>query len=169
MIYVQSGGYFNYRDFKMSTIDINDIAHALGNICRFTGHTKKFYSVAEHSVHCSYLVPKDWELEALLHDAHEAYVGDVNSPLKSLLPDYKEVEDKVENQIVAVFGLKYDQFGAVKRSDMIMLRHEKTHALGCDHEWEITQSYPDVDLELQFWTPEVAKQKFLERFYEINS
>lgn len=79
--------------------DIQDIAHALGNNCRYTGHVKRRYSVAEHSVLVS-LIMEDQNLgnpyEGLMHDAHEAYIGDMASPWKRLLPDYNAHEARVE-------------------------------------------------------------------------
>lgn len=72
-------------------VKTKDIAHALANICRFNGHTRGFYSVAAHSVHVSRLVPPEFALEALLHDAAEAYVGDMVRPLKRGLPAFEEV------------------------------------------------------------------------------
>ncbi|MFI5397630.1 MAG: hypothetical protein ACHQ9S_18995 [Candidatus Binatia bacterium] len=81
------------------TFDIGDIAHALANNCRYTGHTKNRYSVAEHSVLVS-MIMQDQKLgnpyEGLMHDAHEAYICDMASPWKRLLPDYREHEARIE-------------------------------------------------------------------------
>lgn len=65
--------------------DITVIAHALANLCRWTGHTRRFYSVAEHSLRAANLVPAKYRLQALLHDAAEAYIGDISTPLGRLL------------------------------------------------------------------------------------
>lgn len=90
---------------NQENICIEDIAAALSKCCRFTGHTKKFYSVAEHSFFVSLLVPDNLKLAALLHDASEAYLSDIASPVKQLLPEYKILEEKIMSQIASKFKL----------------------------------------------------------------
>src|SRR4051812_23383484 len=86
--------YFNEPTEDM--FDIKDIAHALSMNCRYTGHCSRFYSVAEHSVHVSNLLKgTSLELAGLLHDASEAYITDIASPIKQFLPDYLMMEDKL--------------------------------------------------------------------------
>lgn len=102
-------------------ISIFDIANALSRICRFSGNTPKFYSVAEHSIRVSKLVPDHMALEALLHDATEAYLGDVPAPVKNMLPDYKEVEERFQNAIDIRFGLPALQSPEIKMADYQML------------------------------------------------
>ncbi|EIC2063184.1 5'-deoxynucleotidase, partial [Escherichia coli] len=84
-----SGKHFYYDRINKDDIVINDIAVSLSNICRFAGHLSHFYSVAQHAVLCSQLVPQEFAFEALMHDATEAYCQDIPAPLKRLLPDYK--------------------------------------------------------------------------------
>lgn len=79
--------------------DVHDIAHALANNCRYTGHVRRRYSVAEHCVLVSFIM-EDQKMgnpfEGLMHDAHEAYMGDMASPWKRLLPDYNLHEARIE-------------------------------------------------------------------------
>ncbi len=123
MSYIQtlSGKHFNYLDIQQDDIVIEDIATALSHICRFTGHLPEFYSVGQHSVLTSHLVPQEFALEALLHDADEAYLQDIPSPLKRLLPDYQAIEARVDAAIRQKFGLPTEQHPTVKYADLVML------------------------------------------------
>lgn len=98
-ILTHSGRVFNLADPKPEQVHVPDIAHALSKLCRFTGHTDKFYSVAQHSVLVSMEVPAQYALLALFHDAHEAYTGDMNGPLKSLLAEYTDAYQHIVRPI----------------------------------------------------------------------
>ena len=102
MTYIRTrSGTFDYVTMRVEDIRLDDIAHSLARLCRFNGHCLGFISVAEHSVWCAQeaqrrcldLQTQRW---ALMHDAAEAYVGDVPKPLKDLLPDFRAVEDQVQ-------------------------------------------------------------------------
>lgn len=162
------GTYFDFEDPEASEIVLADIAHALGNICRFNGHTHRFYSVAEHSVHCSYLVPEGDAAAALMHDAVEAYVGDVSRPLKSLLPGYKEIERRVEAAVLARFGVPLPLPASVKRADMMMLRLEQRFAMECSDLWPGLDGVPLPEIALRFWPPETAAQRFTQRAFDLG-
>lgn len=138
--YILVGG--NQRFYFRRPFDfdykIEHIAAALSKICRFSGHTKEFYSVAQHSVMCARLVPTEYALEALLHDASEAFLGDVTSPLKSLLREYKQIEAATQQAIFNAFGVVTDTPAVgglsepVHRADMIALATEKRDLMGDD-------------------------------------
>jgi len=97
--------FFPERPNPMA-LKIEDIAHALANLCRFTGHTKEFYSVAQHSVLVAEACPARLRLAGLLHDASEAYTGDVATPIKHLLGQrFAMIEAAVQEAICTRFGL----------------------------------------------------------------
>jgi uncharacterized protein len=166
-ILLRSGEYFDFETPETSKISITDIANALSHICRFTGQCHTFYSVAEHSVHCSYLVPEEDAFAALMHDAAEAVMGDVSRPLKSLLPDYKRIERRVESAILAKFGLPVQMPASVKTADMQMLAIEQRLCMLNSDAW------PGIDFKgeepkLSFLPPPEAYSAFLARFYEVR-
>lgn len=133
MSYIQTlfGKHFNYLDIQQDDIVIEDIATALSHICRFAGHLPEFYSVGQHSVLTSHLVPQEFALEALLHDAAEAYLQDIPSPLKRLLPDYQVIEARVDAAIRQKFGLPTEQHPTVKYADLVMLASERRSVWPC--------------------------------------
>lgn len=168
-ILTHSGQYFSFETPEKSRIDIETIAHALSNLCRFTGHTTQFYSVAQHSVLASYLVPPEHALVTLLHDAAEAYLGDVAAPLKQLLPDYKAIERRVETAVLAHFGLSADMPACVKRADLIMLATEQRDLLPpIDHEWETLAGVTPLERKLTPLQADAARAWFLARFEELT-
>lgn len=120
-----SGKVVDLSRFSEDDIHIEDIAHALSQIVRFTGHITKPYTVAQHSVLVSTLCPKEHALWGLLHDASEAYLGDVSTPLKSLLPQYREIEGRVQREIAGRFGLCWPMPPEVKEADRAALIAEK--------------------------------------------
>jgi 5'-deoxynucleotidase YfbR-like HD superfamily hydrolase len=126
-ILCKSGTYFDIINPNTEQIMILDIVTALSRICRFGGHCDKFYSVAQHSLHVSYAVPPQYALEGLLHDAAEAYIGDLVAPLKQFLPDYKRIEHNIEAVIAQKFALNTSPacFDAIKEADLRMLLTEK--------------------------------------------
>ena len=142
------------------TPDIETIAHALAHINRFTGHVG-VYSVAQHCVLLSYQAPAHLALDALLHDAPEAYIGDVSAPLKRHLPDYRNLEQFYHDAIDQHFRVD-TRNELVKDGDLRMLVTEaKAFGLPLSH-------FPAVEpfdfLGFIPWQPELAKRRFLERF-----
>ncbi len=127
MSYIQtlSGKKFDYLNSTTDDVEIEDIATALSHICRFSGHLPEFYSVAQHSVLCSQIVPPEFAFEALMHDAAEAYCQDIPAPLKALLPDYRRIEERVEQLIRAKFSIIPDMSALVKYADLVMLATER--------------------------------------------
>ena len=148
-IKLASGRYFDLLAPFIDEESMFDISFALGNVCRFAGHTA-FYSVAEHCVLASLLVEQDYNdpklaLAVLLHDAAEAFVGDVSRPLKMLLPEYAGIERRIQNAVNDHFldGIEYDP-SLVKRYDNILLKAEKKHFFPDDKvEWTGFENVPN--------------------------
>lgn len=168
------GHKFDMFNIDPESLDIRDIAHALSMNCRFTGHINKFYSVAEHSVYCSHLVPKHLALEALMHDASEAYIADVASPIKKHLSNYKELEDTIMLAIAKKFGFNYPLSKEVKEADLTMLSTEAHYLLPShgtkDDVWFWAQR-PAISAGIPpyGYAPDKAKETFLARFKELNA
>lgn len=173
-ILTQGGRYIDFIAVDANVYDIEDIAHALANLGRFTGHTRTFYSVAQHSVLASLIVPAEDALAALLHDAPEAYLGDVAKPLKELLPDYRAIEERLERSLFAQFGVPYPLPASVKRADRIMLATEKrdlmpAHDRACgSDEWALIAGIEPLADRIVPMPPWAAKQLFLARLDELT-
>lgn len=124
-----TGIKFYFLNPTEDMIDIKDIAHSLSMQCRFTGHTDQFLSVAEHCVAVSCIVEKQNELAGLLHDASEAYLSDIASPIKKCFPQYYEMENKVMEVIAKKFGFTWPLEEDVRDADAIQLKTEAKYLL----------------------------------------
>lgn len=165
-----SGKHFDYLNAQTDDVDIEDIATALSNICRFAGHLPEFYSVAQHSVLCSQIVPQEYAFEALIHDAAEAYCQDIPAPLKRLLPDYRRIETLVDDLIRSKFGLPLHQSDLVKYADLTMLATERRDLeLDDGTPWLILEGVPASDLiQVVPLRPGQAYGLFMNRFNELS-
>ncbi|MEY2688424.1 MAG: hypothetical protein RL375_2622 [Pseudomonadota bacterium] len=166
-----SGKSFDFTRPHGGGIDIFTIAHALSQLCRFTGHTRSFYSVAQHSVAVSHLVPAEHALAGLLHDAAEAYIGDVSAPLKMLLPDYKAIERRVEAAVLAHFGIGPDLHPSIKRADLIMLATEQVQLMPVTPDiwsWQDSGDIGPLDEEIVPLDPVMARRAFMNRFAQLT-
>lgn len=165
-----SGKSFHPTKPSVEIIDIGDIAHALSNLCRFAGHTKHFYSVAQHSVIVAAIVKmkggsKRDQLHGLLHDATEAYLTDVPTPVKRLLPDYKTIEEKVYVCIAEKFGLDQALPKIVHMADGIALATEAEALMLNSHRWKLP--HDPEDIEITNLPPIRARRMFLKKFGEL--
>lgn len=167
-ISTHSGLKLHLLNPEAKQISIVDIAVGLSRICRFGGQCERFYSVAEHCVRASEIVPPEEALNALLHDAPEAYLGDVTSPVKALLPDYRALYDRVERVIFNKYGV--EMTAAVKAADLAMLKVERQvlmpQTLG--EYWSVLAGVEVVGSHNRLgWKPETARREFLYRFFEL--
>jgi hypothetical protein len=167
-----SGKFFDILKPEEYEFDIEEIATALSNLCRYTGHVNRFYSVAEHSVLVSRIVPERLALAGLLHDASEAYLGDVSSPLKALLPEYKTIERRVQAAIARAYNLgeSFDH-PAIHEADKRMY-------------WQERQSVADNGVRDNLWhqdrratrreeatgmSPMMARRMFIKRYRSLTT
>lgn len=160
---------FSLEEPRVEDVHIHDIAHALAHLCRFNGHTRTFYSVAEHSVRCSYIVDCDFALDALLHDAAESYIGDVSSPLKLALgPAWSELEERVASVVAEAFGLLWPIPRCVHAADQRMLATEVRDLLGRKLDGFTILAEPLDGTICDPWSPSLAAFNFLNRFLELT-
>ena len=128
-IHTFSGIAFDLLNPQPEMILLEDIIHSLSLINRFNGAARFPYSVAQHSLYVAGLLPDEFKLHGLLHDAPEAYVGDMVSPLKKIMSQYKEVEANISRVVANVFGLSYPAPAEVKKADLAVLSAEREQVL----------------------------------------
>ena len=164
-----SGKKFNLFNPNPDDILIEDIAHSLSNLARFNGHTDKFYSVAQHSVYCSFKAPHRLALAALLHDGAEAYLGDIVSPLKALLDNYGVFENALYALIAEKYlpdSLIFDDYRLMHHVDLRMLATEKFCLMGYDLRWDLIEDIPIYnDINIDPLPPRASEKLFLDCFY----
>jgi uncharacterized protein len=167
-IKVAAGHYVDLVNPDPVTIELKSIAAALSKICRFGGHCPMFYSVAEHCVHAAMLaVSSGYVGDALkaviLHDAAEAYVGDMVKPLKVTMPEYSMAEGRIEAAIEIAFDVDFCKWREViKRFDRAMLKAEKIRMWPEDKEhWAGFGEIENVDVKFGFWEPRRAELEFV--------
>lgn len=172
-IMANSGTKIHFSDPDPGEIELDDIAHGLSLTCRFAGQCDMFYSVAQHSLAVVSLVQKnngnDVEvMQALLHDAAEAYLSDVAAPIKYTIPDYIELESDLLSAIGLRFEVDLDDLSPlVKWADEQMLYHEAKHLFEAETDW--AEEPEDEDAEwliqggkLMMLPPPRMKQIFLQ-------
>jgi hypothetical protein len=175
VIETYTGVMFNFLDPKQEDIKIEDIAHSLSLQCRFTGHCKYFYSVAEHSVAVADLLIKKYgdrklALAGLLHDASEAYLSDLASPWKQYLDHYDIVENNIEAHLDIKFGIDLRD-KRIKEADIIMLSQEAHQLLpskGDSWGWgENWGGRPELVEPVACLPPAMAKNLFLAWYKQL--
>lgn len=161
--------FFDFNDPWSYDYNAEELAHSLSNICRYTGHCSPFYSVAEHSVLVSRVVPPEYALEGLLHDASEAFCGDVSKPLKEMIGSvYKDIENEVQAAISHFFGIQYPYPPEVHKADGALYWAErKTVAKSKVFDVLWLQDIEAADVKPVGLSPVTAKREFLERFEEL--
>ena len=167
----RSGRYIDFANPHPDQFTIEDIAFGLARECRFNGQTSMYYSVATHSVLVSLVVPKEYALIALMHDGSEAFMRDICTPLKRLIPDYRKIEDQMQQAIYASVGLTDvtdDLYKVIKAADERMfltenaqlMTHHRTDFPGIQQ----TEPYP---IKIRELGDKEACFYFLDRYVSI--
>lgn len=167
-ILTYSGKKFYPTNPSPGDVRIADIAHSLSNICRFTGHVRTLYSVAEHCVRASHCVPKEHAFATLMHDASEAYCNDLSTPIKHSEPlaGYRQLEKKILIAIGEHFKVDWDAHSEqIHFADQVMLASEARDLLPGSN---IPKDATVVPYRIIPWTPHQAKQEFLRRYFELT-
>lgn len=182
-IQTHSGASINLVNINTDLISIDDIAHALAHINRFSGHSLRPISVAEHSLMVAMICERHFQvscpaglLAALMHDAHEALIGDITSPVKAMLGDtWRAFETRVQRTVLRKWGLLN-----AYASNQIDIRNADLHALTSEREqlmadgewWDCQATHPAIDW-VQYgpqaaFTPADWAQAFKDRFDELQ-
>ena len=175
-ILTYSGEWLDPLDPKPDQINLSDIAHALAHVCRYTGHSRVFYSVAEHSVRISELLEErgfdeNSQLTGLLHDASEAYIGDISYPIKhktAIGNMFREVEHKLEETIFEKFGLPWPPSEKIKWADRVLLHTEQRDLMPYPNDHYSLEEYEVLPDEIKPWGPEQAEAEFHYRYESLN-
>ena len=151
-------------------ICLKDIAHSLSQNCRFNGHCDDFYSVAEHCIHVSNFVPKQYALWGLLHDASEAYVPDIPAPFKSDLTNFREQEDRILQKILEKYGLEMPEPEEVHKVDKLIAGLEGRDLFKKPPEWvELYDLSMFGDFKItKPMSPREAELAYIYRFKELT-
>ena len=162
------GIHFYPLHLTIDSINIKDIAHALSNICRFNGHSSEFFSVAQHSILVSDHVSMKNKMWALLHDASEAYICDIPSPLKKsdYFKEYRNIEKNIMDVICDKFGMDHKEPEEVKKYDLLALRTEAEQLGFVVESWK-TYDLKPLDVKIRCWSADKAEEVFLNTFYEL--
>lgn len=169
---MNSGQRYWPLDPRVGDFSLNDIAHGLAYTCRWGGQVDQFFSVAEHSVIVSRYVRPELRLAALLHDAAEAFVGDIPRPLKRILgANYKLIEDRTQTVIAMQYGFDKEMHPQIKEIDNRITVDERKSLFSNNDETLPWMFANDVSLGLEIINPlppHQAKRLFMETYYEIK-
>lgn len=162
-----SGRQFWPREPRPEDIDIVDVAHSLSHLCRFNGHCREFYSVAQHSVHVSVLCNPEDALWGLLHDIAEAYFGDIPRPVKVQFPEIDEMETRLLRAAAVRFDLGWPIPEGVLRLDEVLLATEARDLMeDPPADWQLAAE-PLGNRIVAVSAPE-ARTMYLDRFKELR-
>ena len=177
-ILTHKGHAFSFSHLESNVYDLDDIAHALAMTCRFGGFTDYHYSVAQHSCYMAEELFRETgdpalALDGLMHDAEEYVMGDMKTPLKNMMPEFRAMSARVDSYI----RVEFNQFGVplemqplTKEYDTRILLDEKYALLPSDGPaWEFEKTHKPLGIQIQKWSPGLAEARFRELFKFYSS
>lgn len=167
-MHTATGKKFWPYDPRPEDVHLLDIAAHLSKICRFNGACDFHYSVAQHSVYVSHQVPPEYALAALMHDAPEAYTGDIHRPFKRGLANIKQIEERIWFAVATRFSLPLRLPLEVKYADEALLKAENAQIMRPGEAWTYRYDVPPADVRISQWTPDHAREAFISRFEVLN-
>lgn len=168
-IQTYTGKAFRPLDPRPEDVCIEDIAHALSLTCRFAGHCKSFYSVAQHSIIVSQIVPPRDSLWGLMHDAAEAYLADIAGPVKREMPDFVEMENRILVAIAKAFDMDWPMPKSIKIADNILLSTERRDLMrDPPYKWISVENIEPLTEVIYPGSPGFCEGLFLEMFREYR-
>lgn len=168
-----TGKHFSPLDPRVEDISIHDIAWSLAKLCRFNGHTVSFYSVAQHCVIGSELVECEDEnlaLAFLLHDASEAYLGDLVRPLKSSpeFAAYLEIEKRLQSVIETAFRVSFNH-PIIQKIDLELLATERRDLMGnSSYKWPTDELAKPLEFQIKPWGWKKAAHSYIRKFITLS-
>lgn len=172
-----SGAFMDYLHPERSDATIGDIAQALSNNCRFSGHLPRHYSVAQHCVNVSRVLEamgesREVQFEGLMHDTAEAFTNDLPTPLKAAFPIFKELEVKIEAAMAEKFGFNFPYCDATKFADLVLLGLEKDFVKKNGSDWACLDGIDYLAyrkyVNLSRMTPDSAFEFYMARYEELH-
>jgi len=167
VLFTYTGIEFNLANPTPDMIDIVDIATSLARQCRYNGHTMEFWSVASHSIFVASRLPPRLQLAGLLHDAAEAYTGDIATPVKRMLSGYEELEDRILLAISKRFSVDklVPLHAKIMEQDKVAQATEVSRFIRSNNGWDLSMA--DSARLLPDQSMVHTTQKFLDKFWEL--
>ena len=163
-----SGKKFYVFNPKQKDIVIEDIAHSLSLMCRFTGHTEELYSVGQHSLLVMELCPDEDKLEGLTHDFPEAYITDIATPVKRKMPNYKEWENNLHVAIAKKFHLRFPMPKIIKEIDHEVFNMEWAYLMERGKKVKSGRFRMERE-EFRILPPKEVEKRIIESFNKLHS
>jgi hypothetical protein len=167
-ILTYTGKKFNPAQCRQGDLDVTDIAHSLSLQTRFNGHCTSFYSVAEHCVRVSKILDREFAMWGLLHDAAEAYLGDLPRPVKKQFPAFQDMEEELLRVVSKKFGLAWPMPEEVCQADDILLVTEYRDLMRSGSGTLLKISAIPLASKIKPVSSSTARRQFLARFQELR-